>query len=67
MDKILALRRRIAHRVAHRIAHGEHLLHCAYLGLVFVEGHGLYATVAGGGFALVLLHLALVGLGGELD
>ncbi len=33
----------------HKIVHGaHHYLHYAYLGLVFVESHGLYGYAAGG-------------------
>ena len=47
IEKILAARHWLAECVGDRLAHGEHVIHCAYLGLVFHEGHGLYAMVAG--------------------
>lgn len=32
---------------------GEHMLHIAYCGLIYMEGHGLYA-VAGGALGVVV-------------
>lgn len=39
---------------------GEHYSHVAYLGLVAIEGHGLYAKAAVVALGFVLLHKHLV-------
>lgn len=44
--------------------HLEHACHCTYLGAVYIEGHGLYASVAGVLLVVVLL-VSLVGKTGE--
>jgi hypothetical protein len=43
-----------AHKAAHVTNHGFHL---AYLGAVFIEGHGLYASAAGLLFVTVVISL----------
>ena len=42
------------------IIFGEHYSHVAYLGLVAIEGHGLYAKAAVVALGFVLLHKHLV-------
>lgn len=61
VDKI----KHVAHKVAHGFAHLEHPFHITYLGLVFVEGHGLYALVAGPAALAVLFVYIGELMGGE--
>jgi hypothetical protein len=49
----------------HKIAHaGEYYCHLAYGGMVFVEGHGIYAWLGGGFFMFGLILWLMEKLGG---
>lgn len=61
--KDLINRLRSSHRL-HKACHGSHEgLHFAYFALAFVEGHGLYAYVAGSLFVVTIVQSCLYGEG----
>lgn len=59
MKKMLLSVREKAHKAHHALHVGESWTHALYCGVLFVEGHGLYATVGGALGFVVLLNLLL--------
>lgn len=58
MLKLIRHKTARVHAILH---HGEHWTHAVYCGVLYVEGHGVYATVGGVLGALVVVNLILGG------
>lgn len=53
----LLVRNWLYHHVDRIFSHMFHAAHCSYFAAVFIEGHGLYASMGGFLFALSILAL----------
>lgn len=62
MERIKQLRMRVRHAIGRRLHAGETIVHAGYFAFVYIEGHGIYASVGGLLFIIVLTSL-LVGDG----
>lgn len=61
-DRIKKVRASLAERIAHPIGTGETLAHGAYFAFVFIEGHSIYAIIAGVLCLIVIIRIVIVGL-----